>query len=54
MCTLQYAITDTRSTHHKIDTLTAVGKKDRLWNSFLCQTVRSAAVFISLGAKIYK
>ena len=52
MCILQFAITATRSTDHKIDTLTAVGKKDRLWKSFLCQTVRSAAAFISLCPNI--
>jgi hypothetical protein len=53
MCTLQFAITATRSTHHKIDTLTAVGKTDRLWKSFLCPTERCAALLISLCPNIY-
>jgi hypothetical protein len=49
----QFAITATRSTHHKIDTLTAVGKTDRLWNSFQCPSVRSAAAFISFCPNIF-
>ena len=50
---LHFTISATRPTHHKIDTLTAVGKTDRLWNSILCPTVRSAAAFISLCPNIY-
>jgi hypothetical protein len=53
MCFFLSAIIATRSAHHNIDTLTAVGKTDRLWSSFLCPTVRSAAVSILLCPNIY-
>ena len=53
LCISDPVITATRSAHHNIDTLTAVGKTDRLWSSLsLCPTVRSAAVSASLSPTV--